>query len=83
MGFLAGVRMCVHVYLIFNVLNPDNSQTAWDIGIKFDTPVKQSQPFNRDYFHDNLFPICDFIGFLIFWKIDVVAVTFVKLELPS
>ena len=49
--------------------------------MKFDTPVKQSQPFNRDYFHDNGCPICDFMGFLIFWKKDVVALTFVKFEL--
>ena len=28
----------------------------------------QSQPFNRDYFHDNWCPICDFMGFWIFWK---------------
>ena len=43
--------------------------------MKFDTPVKQSQPFNRDYFQDNWCPICDFIGFWIFWKKDVVALT--------
>ena len=55
MWFLAGVRMyvCVCVCPIFNVSNPDNSSTAWDIDMKFDTPVKQPQPFNRDYFHDN------------------------------
>ena len=36
--------------------------------MKFGTPVKQSQPFNRDYFHDNWCRICDFMGFWIFWK---------------
>ena len=33
--------------------------------MKFGTPVRQSQPFNRDYFHDNWCPICDFMGFWI------------------
>ena len=47
------VCACVRMCPIFNVLNPDNSQTAGDINMKFGTPVKQSQPFNRDYFHDN------------------------------
>ena len=51
--------------------------------MKFRTPVKQSQPFIRDYFHDNWCPICDFMGFWIFWKKDVVALTFVKFELSS
>ena len=51
--------------------------------MKFATPVKQSQPFNRDYFHDNWCPICDFMGFWIFWKKDVVALTFVEFELSS
>ena len=36
--------------------------------IKFSTPVKQSQPFNHDYFHDNWCLICDFMGFWFFWK---------------
>ena len=30
--------------------------------------MKQSQPFNRDYFHNNWCPMCDFMAFLIFWK---------------
>ena len=51
--------------------------------MKFGTPVKQSQPFNRDYFHDNWCPICDFMEFWIIWKKDVVALTFVKFELSS
>ena len=50
--------------------------------MKFGTPVKQSQPFNRDYFQDNC-PICDFMKFWIFSKKDVVALTFVKFELSS
>ena len=45
--------------------------------MKFGTPVKQLQPFNYDYFHDNWCPICDFMGFWIFWKMSVVALTFV------
>ena len=56
----ACVRVCVCASVcmcpIFNVCNLDNSQdinTSWDINMKFGTPVKQSQPFNRDYFHDN------------------------------
>ena len=51
--------------------------------MKFGTPVKQSQHFNRDYFRDNWCPICDFMEFWIFWKKDVVALTFVKFELSS
>ena len=51
--------------------------------MKFGTPVKQPQPFNRDCFHDNWCPICDFMGFWIFWKKDVVALTFVKFKLSS
>ena len=51
--------------------------------MKFGTPVEQSQPFNRDYFHDNWCPICEFMRFLIFWKKDVVALIFVKFELSS
>ena len=31
--------------------------------MKFGTRVKQSQPFNRDYFHDNRCPIFDFMRF--------------------
>ena len=68
MWFLAGVRMYVCMCPIFNVWNPDNSLTAWDINMKFGTPVKQSQPFNRDSFHDNWCPICNFMGFWILWK---------------
>ena len=51
--------------------------------MRFGTLVKKSQYFNRDYFHDNWCPICDFIGFWIFLKNDVVALTFVKFELSS
>ena len=51
--------------------------------MKFGTPVKQSQPFNRGYFHANWCPICDFMGFWIFWKKNVVSLTFVKFELSS
>ena len=40
--------------------------------MKFGFLVKQSQHFNRDYFHDNWCPICDFMEFWIFWKKDVV-----------
>ena len=58
MWFLAGVRVCVCVCVCL----------AWDANIKFGTPVKKSQPFNRDYFHDNWCPICDFMGFWVFWK---------------
>ena len=57
------VCVCVRVCPIFNVSNPDNSWMAWDIDMKFGTPVKQSQPFNRDYFHDNWCTICDFMRF--------------------
>ena len=31
--------------------------------MKFGTTVKQSQPFNRNYVHDNWCPICDFVIF--------------------
>ena len=51
--------------------------------MKFNTPVKQSQPFNSDYFHDNWCPICNFMEFEIFFKKDVVALTFVKFKLSS
>ena len=51
--------------------------------MKFGTPVKQSQPFSRDYFHKNWCPIFDFMGVWIFWNKDVVALTFVKFELLS
>ena len=64
------VYMCARVCPIFNVSNPDNSWTAWDIDMKF-----------GDYFRDNWCVICDFIGFWIFWKISMVALTFVKFEL--
>ena len=77
------VCVCARVCPIFNVSKPDNSKTTWDIDIKFSTPVKQSQPFNRDYFHDNWCRICGFVGFWIFWKKDVVVLTFVKFELSS
>ena len=77
------VCACVSMCPIFNVWNPDNSETAWDIDMKFGTLVKQSQYFNRDYFHDNWCPICDFMEFWTFWKKDVVALTFVKFELSS
>ena len=36
--------------------------------MNFGTPVKQSQPIERDYFHDNSCPICEFMGFNIFFK---------------
>ena len=42
-----------------------------------------SEHFNRDYFQDNWCPICDFMGFWIFWKKDAVTLTFVKFELSS
>ena len=51
--------------------------------MKSGTLVKQSQPFNHDYFHDNWCPICDFMGFLIFLKKDMIALTLVKFELSS
>ena len=51
--------------------------------MKFGTLVKQSQYFNRDYFHDNWFPICDFMEFWIFLKKDVVALPFVTFEQSS
>ena len=50
--------------------------------MKFGPPVKQSQPFHRDYFHEKWSPICDFMGFW-FKKKDVVALTFQKFELSS
>ena len=56
---------------------------AWDIYMKFGTQVKQSQPFNGDYFHNNWCLICDFVGFLNFLKKNVVALTFQKFELSS
>ena len=43
--------------------------------MKFGTLVKQAQHFNRD--------IYDFMEFWIFWKKDVVALTFVKFKLSS
>ena len=51
MWFLAGIRMyvCMRVCVIFNVSN----FMTWAIDMKFGTPVKQSQRFNLDYFHDN------------------------------
>ena len=49
--------------------------------MKFGTLVKQSQHFNRDYFHDNWCPICDFLDFWIFWKKDVVAVHWKKIPI--
>ena len=51
--------------------------------LKFGTAVKQSQHFNRDYFHDSWSPIYDFMEFWIVWKMPVVALTFVKFELSS
>ena len=64
------VYVCVCTWVracpIFNVLNTNNSYTAWDINMKFGTPVKQSQPFDRGYFHENWCPICDFMGFWFF-----------------
>ena len=36
--------------------------------MKFGTRVKQSQPFNRKYFHDNRCPIFDFMRFWSFLK---------------
>ena len=51
--------------------------------MKFGTLVKQSQTFNRDYFHDDWCPICDFMELWIFWKKDVVALTYVKFKLSS
>ena len=77
------VGACVRVCPIFNFSNPDNSYTAWDIDMKFSTPVKQSQPFNCNYVHDNWCRISDFVEFWIFWKKDVVALPFVKFELSS
>ena len=53
---------------------------AWDIDMKFGTPVKQSQPFDHDYFHDNWCRICDFMGFWIVWKKDVVALNLAKID---
>ena len=52
-GWRPDVSLCVRVFPIFNVSNPDNFQPARDIDMKFGTTVKQSQPVNRDYFHDN------------------------------
>ena len=40
--------------------------------------MKQLQHFNRDYFHENWSPICDFMEFWIFWKKDVVALTKIR-----
>ena len=77
------VCVCVRVCPISNPSNPDNSLTAWDMDLKFGTPVKQSQPSNRDYFHDSWCPICDFMGFWIFWKKSVAALTCLKFELSS
>ena len=36
--------------------------------MKFGTPVKQSQPFNRDYFHDNFMSDLSFHGILYLLK---------------
>ena len=77
------VCACVFMCPIFNIWNPDNSCTAWDIDMKFGTLVKQSQHFNRDYFHDNWCPICDFMEIWFFWKKDEVALTFIKFKLSS
>ena len=45
--------LCSRACPIFNISNPDNSWAARYIDTKFVTPVKQSQSFNCDYFHDN------------------------------
>ena len=47
------VCVCVCMYQIFNFSNPNNSLTTWDIDMKFGKLEEQSQPFDRDYVHDN------------------------------
>ena len=42
--------------------------------------MEKSQPFNRDYFHDNWCLICDFMGCWIFWQKVMVALTFQKIR---
>ena len=90
MWFLAGVRMyvCVRVCVCVRfstfetpITHKQLEISIWNFVIR--TSVKQSQPFNRDCFHDNWCPICDFMEFWIFWKKHVVALTFVKFELSS
>ena len=54
--------MCEHIY-------PCSSRRHRGyMGFFHITLVKQSQPIFRNYFHDNWCRICDFVGFLIFWK---------------
>ena len=77
MWFLAGVWLYVCTCV------SDFQRFKLDIDMKFGTPVKQSQSFNRDYFNDNWCPIYDFMGFWIFWKMSVVALTSIKFELSS
>ena len=50
--------------------------------MKFGLPVKQSQPFNRDFSGQLMLDLL-FYGILNFSKKDVVALTFVKFELSS
>ena len=84
MWFLAGVRMyvCVCVCVRFSMFQTPITHKRLEISIWcIDTPVKQSQLFNRDYFYDNWCRIFDFVGFWIFWKKDAVVLTFVKFDL--
>ena len=60
--------MCVCACVRFSRFQGPITQKRFDINMKFGTPVKQSQPFNHDYSHDNWCPICDLMGFWIFWK---------------
>ena len=57
--------------------------TAWFMELEFGTPVKQSRLFIHDDFHENWYLVWDCIGILIFWKMSVVALTFVNWSYSS
>ena len=62
------VRVCAWVCVQFSTFQTPITQTAWEIDMKFGTPVKQGHPFNRNYFHNKKCPVCDFMIFWIFWN---------------
>ena len=54
------VCVCVRVCPIFNVSNPNNSQTAWDINMKFGTQWSNYNP---------IFMAID-VWFVILWDFE-------------
>ena len=76
------VCVCVCVCVQFSMFQTPITYKRLDISIW--NLVHQWINYNSlifDYFHDNWCRICNFVGFWIFWKKDVVVLTFVKLEL--